>query len=947
MECLANVATAIGKPDLHQIILNLVAIKEDEEEKQEESVSKGGEKEKQEELTKDEKNQVNTASLKKEWTAFKQEGNQLYKQERWSEAMNCYSQAIHLTQGEAVLYANRAQCELRLSKFDIAREDIEDAIQLDPKNVKYFRVLSEILLGLKLHKESLEACLQGLQINPRDEILNIRERDCRALIVSDETDKNPAFGKSILEASLEEKKQQFAKLESRIKNLPLMSEDIEECPNLDSFLKRAKLSQSIAEAHQYEHGTKSTTQGCNEKAFAIFEAAAKKGSAEGLYNVARFYSEGKGGLPRDFPKTVEMCRKAASQKAYIRFKEQILPNVGVAEAEAFLGNCYRDGRGVDQCTTKAFEWYLKAAHHDCPTAQNNLGLALLNGDGCRKNETSARSWFQKAAEHGLAEAHYNYAMVLEEGLGGPIDVKKAAELLKLSAKEGTPGALNRLQKLTMSGALGGTTMEKTKDNLKKAAKKGDPASVLLLGQNYLNGTGGFDKDLRQAERYLKEASKAGLADAHLPLGKLLLELKKNEEAVEFIKLAAEKGSVDGQLELGMLYAYGHGCDRDEGKARRWLNRAFQQGLSFQLHSHDGEEKSSDVWVEKEIGYGKEVLDNEIQQKFKSDGLSLQERKRRFITSKVDPNNPVTSSFLEFLDASFPAGGRPPPTPNVRSMKGITTKCMDVLMSRARNGSPTAQSFFKACQIVEEAIDLLSRRKINEAFKLYRLSFREWDLPIIEFSDFYSDCVEAAKKSLDRNTQDADALYVLVRTGTVRSNEEKLRMVKRCVELDPSVPDFHHLLACILGFVGDHNNGLRAVDRALELLPDQTDWLYDRATFIRLKETEKQGADDAEAYLKFISSNPRDHRKFPEACYCLAQIYLLSGDHTQAKSYYQKGLDAEDPQVRLPCYEPVDYDFPPKMMIQRMFKAMEGIHLSMEINFKIQNNINKFLSLPKV
>jgi len=83
MECLANVATAIGKPDLHQIILNLVAIKEDEEEKQEESISKDEGIEVQEEsLTKDEKDQVNISSLKKEWTAFKQEGNQLYKQGR-------------------------------------------------------------------------------------------------------------------------------------------------------------------------------------------------------------------------------------------------------------------------------------------------------------------------------------------------------------------------------------------------------------------------------------------------------------------------------------------------------------------------------------------------------------------------------------------------------------------------------------------------------------------------------------------------------------------------------------------------------------------------------------------------------------------------------------------------------------------------------------------------
>jgi len=140
MECLANVATAIGKPDLNKIILNLAVVQDAAKEKQEES------------LTKEEKDQVNISSLKKEWEALKQEGNQLYKQERWGEAMNCYTRAIHLNQEEAVLYSNRALCEVRLSMFDLAREDIEDAIQLNPKNVKYFRVLSDVLLQMKSTK---------------------------------------------------------------------------------------------------------------------------------------------------------------------------------------------------------------------------------------------------------------------------------------------------------------------------------------------------------------------------------------------------------------------------------------------------------------------------------------------------------------------------------------------------------------------------------------------------------------------------------------------------------------------------------------------------------------------------------------------------------------------------------------------------------------------------
>jgi len=195
------------------------------------------------------------------------------------------------------------------------------------------------------------------------------------------------------------------------------------------------------------------------------------------------------------------------------------------------------------------------------------------------------------------------------------------------------------------------------------------------------------------------------------------------------------------------------------------------------------------------------------------------------------------------------------------MKGITPEYENELTRRAENGSITAQSFFKACEMVEQAMDHLSRHQFTDAFKLYRLSQREWDLAIVEFGSFYSICLAAAKRTLDHNSNDADALYALVRIDMTQSNEEKLLMVKRCVELDPSVPDFHHLLASILGFVTDNKNGLRAVERAIEMLPNHPDWLYTRATLMRLAEDErglkgkKYSADVAEAYLKFMSSNP--------------------------------------------------------------------------------------------
>jgi len=310
---------------------------------------------------------------------------------------------------------------------------------------------------------------------------------------------------------------------------------------------------------------------------------------------------------------------------------------------------------------------------------------------------------------------------------------------------------------------------------------------------------------------------------------------------------------------------------------------------LQLNPGDEGEAFKGDWIEMQIDLGRDTYEYETQQQLKPDGMTIQERKRRFATSRLnDVNHPATSAYLQLLDVL--AGERTPRTPNVRNMNGINPEYMNELMSRAENGSITAQFFFKACEILEQAMDHLSRHQFTDAFKLYRLSQREWDLPIIEFGFFYSICLAAAKQTLDHNSKDADALYALARIDKTQSNEEKLLMVKRCVELDPSVPDFHHLLGSMLGFVGDYKNGLRAVERAIEILPNHPDWLYTRATLMRLAEDQeglrnkKYSVDVAEAYLKFMSSNPMDHRKFPEACYSLAHIYFFSGEISKAKTY---------------------------------------------------------------
>ena len=94
-------------------------------------------------------NQPKVAQNTDEWLELKEKGNQFFKTGNFTEALIHYSKAIKLDNKQGALYLNRALCELKLDRLEYARQDAEDAMDLDPNNVKAHRVLSEILMKLE------------------------------------------------------------------------------------------------------------------------------------------------------------------------------------------------------------------------------------------------------------------------------------------------------------------------------------------------------------------------------------------------------------------------------------------------------------------------------------------------------------------------------------------------------------------------------------------------------------------------------------------------------------------------------------------------------------------------------------------------------------------------------------------------------------------------------
>ena len=79
---------------------------------------------------------------------LKEQGNTFFRQKKFADAIQCYSEAIRLDQQNPQFYLNRAKCHKELKDFQACLEDAQKAIQLDPAYIKGHAVCGEALVEL-------------------------------------------------------------------------------------------------------------------------------------------------------------------------------------------------------------------------------------------------------------------------------------------------------------------------------------------------------------------------------------------------------------------------------------------------------------------------------------------------------------------------------------------------------------------------------------------------------------------------------------------------------------------------------------------------------------------------------------------------------------------------------------------------------------------------------
>ncbi len=115
------------------------------------------------------------------------------------------------------------------------------------------------------------------------------------------------------------------------------------------------------------------------------------------------------------------------------------------------------------------------------------------------------------------------------------------------------------------------------------------ATALLLAPGFAGAQEDVEKDYEAgvaahrvndmvgAMTPLKRAADAGHAAAQALYGEILDRAELNDEAVEYLRKAADQGNADGQFGLAVMYLTGEGVEQDDKEAARWMRAAATQG----------------------------------------------------------------------------------------------------------------------------------------------------------------------------------------------------------------------------------------------------------------------------------------------------------------------------------------------------------------------------------
>ena len=320
-------------------------------------------------------------------------------------------------------------------------------------------------------------------------------------------------------------------------------------------------------------------------AYEIWLPLAEKGDTRAQFFMGFMHDMGFG-VPENDKEAVKWYRLVAEQ--------------GDSRAQLFLGFMYDLGKGTPENDKEAIKWYRLAAEqgsHEAAEhlsklekkkipkeleglfadankgiakAQYNLAMKYANKEGGFRNEKEAAKWFELAAKQGFKAKKNIYELAKN-------NVSKALEILKSDAEKGIPEARYTLSVMYGNGEGVPQDIKKSIMWCQLAAEQGYAIAQFNLAVLYSTGQG-VPEDKQKALKWYKTAAETKIHTKKIV--KTSFRKKNIPQVLKRVVYNAEKGAVDAQINLALMYASGEIVPEDTNKALKW----FQRSLKLKIES---------------------------------------------------------------------------------------------------------------------------------------------------------------------------------------------------------------------------------------------------------------------------------------------------------------------------------------------------------------------------
>lgn len=320
-------------------------------------------------------------------------------------------------------------------------------------------------------------------------------------------------------------------------------------------------------------------------------------------SLSRGYDGALNPLTRVFRKNREFEKAFLSYEYYVELYKSGVLELN-AEIYYYLGLHYYLGFHCDKDELKAIDFMKIAAKNGFPEAKD-----FMNGNQTAKNDTNTDNF---STEGNINSHTLEYGWIESDGKKNPWAITND-ETKKIDLDH-----LNKIGNYKMRGdaSISLNDFSSAFEMYYKCAELGDSECQLLVGSFYELGKGTFqdaaeaalwyersalqgndkamnfignlsfkDKLYEKSAYWYTKATKLGNKNAMYTLGLYYLEgliVEKNwARGSALIEQSAEKGLVDAQEKLGILYCIGGaGFSKDLTKASYWIKKAFVNGSDY-------------------------------------------------------------------------------------------------------------------------------------------------------------------------------------------------------------------------------------------------------------------------------------------------------------------------------------------------------------------------------